>query len=57
MKKSKKEKNYYKEINTALKSFETFKPYHPHSIEWVCDRITWAWKFRKKFLSHKWKNL
>lgn len=39
-------KDYYKEIDHALKSFEDFKPYHTKSIDWICNRIDWCWKFR-----------
>lgn len=39
-------KDYYKEIDQALKSFEDYKPYHIKSIDWICDRIDWCWKFR-----------
>ena len=39
-------KDYYKEIDQALKSFEDFKPYHTKSIDWICNRIDWCWKFR-----------
>lgn len=44
MKKGK--RNYYKEIDEALKSFEEFKLWHTKSIEWITDRIDWCWKFR-----------
>lgn len=40
-------KDYYKEIDKAIRSYEEFKPYHQYSIEWITDRIDWAWKFRK----------
>jgi len=40
-------KDYYKEINDALISYEEFKSYHQHSIDWITDRIDWCWKFRK----------
>ena len=39
-------KDYYNEIDQALKSYEDCKPYHPKSIDWICDRIDWCWKFR-----------
>ncbi len=45
-KKTKTKKDYYGRINEALLSYETFKPYHPLSIDWICDRIDWCWKFR-----------
>lgn len=46
MKSAKNKRNYYEEINNALLSYETFKPYHTLSIDWICDRIDWCWKFR-----------
>ncbi len=39
-------KDYYKEIDKALKSYEEYKPYHDKGIDWICDRISWCWKFR-----------
>ena len=38
---------FYEEIDKALKSYEEFKPYHSRKIEWITDRITWCWKWRK----------
>ena len=40
-------KDYYGEIDNAIKSYENYKPYHQHSIDWITDRIDWCWKFRK----------
>ena len=42
-----KERDYYAEIDKALKSHEEFKPCRDKSMEWVADRIDWCWKFRK----------
>lgn len=42
----KQSRNYYEEINQALLSYENFKPWHNKSMEWICDRIDWCWKFR-----------
>lgn len=42
-----KTRNYYEEINKALKSLESYCPYPTKDIYWVCDRIDWAWKWRK----------
>lgn len=39
-------RNYYKEIDTALKSYEGYKPWHEASMDWITDRIDWCWKFR-----------
>ena len=44
--KMKKERNYYVEIDNALKSYEDYKPWHDKSIDWIADRIDWCWKFR-----------
>lgn len=38
---------YYKEIDEALKSYEENKPFHPKKMEWISNRITWCWKWRK----------
>ena len=38
---------YYEQIDTALKSYETLKPWHPFPLEWIGDRIAWCWKWRK----------
>ena len=38
---------YYKQINDALSSYENHKPWHDKSMDWICDRIDWAWKWRK----------
>lgn len=40
-------KNYYHELDTALKSYEDFKSYHEKNIDWICHRIDWCWKWRK----------
>ena len=42
-----KNKNYYEEINEVLKSYEDRKPYHTKNMDWVANRIDWAWKWRK----------
>lgn len=38
---------FYNEINNALFSYENCKPYHRYRIEWISDRISWCWKWRK----------
>ena len=38
---------FYNEINKALSSYELNKPYHTHSIDWICNRIDWCWKWKK----------
>ena len=40
------QRNYYNEIDNALKSYEENKPWHDKSIDWICNRIDWCWKFR-----------
>lgn len=47
MKKEKKQRNYYQEIDNALKSYEEYKPWHDKNIDWICNRIDWCWKFRR----------
>ena len=38
---------YYEQINNALLSYENHKPYHDKTLDWICDRIDWTWKWRK----------
>ena len=38
---------YYQQIDKALLSYENYKPYHDKTIDWICNRIDWAWKWRK----------
>ena len=38
---------FYNEIDKALFSYENYRPYHPRKIEWISDRISWCWKWRK----------
>ena len=40
-------RDYYKEIDEALKSYEERKPWHPHDMSWISDRINWCWTWRK----------
>ena len=39
--------DYAKQIAKALAEYENFIPYKTHSIDWICDRISWCWKWRK----------
>ena len=39
--------NYEQQIDKAIKEYENCRPYHQHSIEWICNRIDWCWKWRK----------
>ena len=38
---------FYDEIDKALQSYEDYKPYHTRNIEWISNRISWCWKWRK----------
>lgn len=40
-------KNYYNDIDKAIKFYEDCRLYHTHDIDWICNRIDWCWKFRK----------
>lgn len=42
----KQKRNYYKEIDQALQTYEDYKPWHTKSIGWIANRIDWCWKFR-----------
>ena len=44
--KAKQKRDYYAEIDTALQSYEHCKPLHDKSIDWICNRIDWCWKFK-----------
>lgn len=38
---------FYNEIDKALQSYENYKPYHARKIEWITNRISWCWKWKK----------
>lgn len=38
---------YYQQINKALLSYENHKPYHDKTMDWICNRIDWCFKWRK----------
>ena len=40
-------RDYYAEIDNALKVYEDGKPYIDKNIDWICDRIDWTWKWKK----------
>lgn len=44
---SDKQKDYYREISVAIRSYEEYKNWHDKTIEWICNRIDWCWKWRK----------
>ena len=35
------------QIHKALLEYEEYKPYKTKSIDWICNRIDWCWKWRK----------
>ena len=50
MAKQHKEMDYAAQINNALREYEDcedYRYYKQHSIDWICNRIDWCWKFRK----------
>ena len=40
-------KNFYFEIDKALREYENYKPYKQHTTEWICNRIDWCWYWKK----------
>jgi hypothetical protein len=40
-------RDYYKEIDEVVSSYEQYKPYHTKDIDWAANRVDWAWKWRK----------
>ena len=40
-------RDYYEEINKELKTYEEYNPWHTKSIDWICNRIDWCWKWKK----------
>lgn len=38
---------YYKQIDEALSSYENNKPWHDKTMDWVCNRIDWCFKWGK----------
>ncbi len=48
--------DYYDEIDAVLREYEQNKPWHTKDIFWACDRIDWAWKW-KKIDEHQMENL
>lgn len=50
MAKLRKVNDYAAQINNALREYEDcedYRHYKQHSIDWICNRIDWCWKFRK----------
>jgi hypothetical protein len=40
-------RDYYKEIDEVVSSYEQYKPYHTKDIDWAANHVDWAWKWRK----------
>ena len=38
---------YYQQIDEALIGYENHKPYHNKTMDWICDRIDWSYRWRK----------
>lgn len=38
---------YYEQINKTIRDYEQGKSWHDKSIEWICNRIDWCWKWKK----------
>lgn len=45
MKKAK--KDYYTELDDALKAYEEYKSWRPMSMDKITDKIAWCWKWKK----------
>lgn len=39
--------DYYENLDEAIRSYEEHKPYHQYTTDYITDRITWCWKWRK----------
>lgn len=44
--KAKQGKDYYGQIDSAIRRYEDGFSYQPISLSWISDRIEWCWKFR-----------
>ena len=38
---------YEQQLEKAITDFENYHPYPQHNIDWICNRISWCWKWRK----------
>lgn len=38
---------YEEQLEKAIRSYEEYRPYHQYTVEWICNRIDWCWKWRK----------
>ena len=45
---------YESQIEKALSEYENNKPYKQYDIDWICNRISWGWKWKK--ISEQLKN-
>ena len=48
--KQRKEMDYAAQIDKAIRQYEDCEDYRPtkqHTAEWICNRISWCWKYRK----------
>lgn len=34
-------------IEKAIQEYEKFRPFPQYTTEWICNRIDWAWKWKK----------
>ena len=39
-------KNYYMDIDKAIIEYEVFAPYKTKSIDWICNRVDWCYKWK-----------
>lgn len=39
--------DYAKQLDRAIKQYEECRPWKEHSIDWICDRVSWCWKWKK----------
>ena len=44
-------KNYYSEIDKAISRYENYYPWKEKSIDWICNRIDWCYKW--KHITHE----
>ena len=41
------DKDFYRELDEAIKSYEEGKPFHTVALDTIADKIDWCWKWRK----------
>ena len=37
----------YGKLDKAISQWENWRPVKQYSVEWICDRIAWAFKWKK----------